>query len=715
MKTSKPPASDLLSSRRAQPVRQTRTNPPRASISGARPFGPRGSISGGLEEQSIEIFPAITHFADAITALPKELVRHFTLLKEVDAKIFAPEEDLGKLVDAALNAPPPQRPQAIEAQNGHGPTSAPMSAQGSINGSITNGQVGSVNSVPDGVDVYNAANLVYEPGNIQRRQLFQHCAYTMQNMLVSLDEKNHVISTAAEALSKQLARIDDCFPYIELEISEEARYGSTTHWAYPENRIPKANNSRREIAAVNHLSAAAQHMAEEAAARSDARKQALLERKKAKNQHLDSDFDDHHDGRHKEKKLHGNSKAIRRAADAASSVGLGITNGAGTNGNPPKRRKLAEKGPAAGTGMERTLSSIFGSNGSATKKAASPRETPGPEGKKRQRATGTTNGQTRKRYVANEQPSEVYTYKPSRNNTITSTAMSPSLASSPIRTTFPESKLTQKSSPPPTNGGRPQSSRARQNSTHSLLEKPPTSGASKPNGNSVGTPDLGAAAAATGRSIPEVKATMKESANNSKGERLLEDVEQEQPEMVGGVVVGNRKDSVAKREEPEANGDVMQGIQLQTTVVMTKSGRASKPSTPAIPTFPEPVRSRSQRNTIEASSSNKRSHKKGAGAAAQLIAQQNSEVDETTSNAPDADEDGEIDEDEPTYCYCNGVSYGEMVGCDADGCEREWFHLECVGLKVAPKGNGMFSSSLPLIFPTDDGQQNGIAMTARRS
>jgi hypothetical protein len=29
-----------------------------------------------------------------------------------------------------------------------------------------------------------------------------------------------------------------------------------------------------------------------------------------------------------------------------------------------------------------------------------------------------------------------------------------------------------------------------------------------------------------------------------------------------------------------------------------------------------------------------------------------------------------------------------MVGCDAGDCEREWFHLECVGLKVAPRGNG---------------------------
>ena len=31
-----------------------------------------------------------------------------------------------------------------------------------------------------------------------------------------------------------------------------------------------------------------------------------------------------------------------------------------------------------------------------------------------------------------------------------------------------------------------------------------------------------------------------------------------------------------------------------------------------------------------------------------------------------------------------------MVGCDAGDCEREWFHLECVGLKVAPRGNGEF-------------------------
>lgn len=54
----------------------------------------------------------------------------------------------------------------------------------------------------------------------------------------------------------------------------------------------------------------------------------------------------------------------------------------------------------------------------------------------------------------------------------------------------------------------------------------------------------------------------------------------------------------------------------------------------------------------------------------------------------DEDEDVQDVADEDVYCFCNQGSYGEMVACDGAGCPREWFHLECVGLKVAPKGNG---------------------------
>lgn len=41
---------------------------------------------------------------------------------------------------------------------------------------------------------------------------------------------------------------------------------------------------------------------------------------------------------------------------------------------------------------------------------------------------------------------------------------------------------------------------------------------------------------------------------------------------------------------------------------------------------------------------------------------------------------------EPTYCLCNQVSYGEMVGCDNPDCPIEWFHYGCVGLTDAPEG-----------------------------
>lgn len=45
-----------------------------------------------------------------------------------------------------------------------------------------------------------------------------------------------------------------------------------------------------------------------------------------------------------------------------------------------------------------------------------------------------------------------------------------------------------------------------------------------------------------------------------------------------------------------------------------------------------------------------------------------------------------VDPDEPTYCICNSISYGEMIGCDNEECEIEWFHFGCVNLTHKPKG-----------------------------
>ncbi|XP_048362145.1 inhibitor of growth protein 5 [Sphaerodactylus townsendi] len=45
-----------------------------------------------------------------------------------------------------------------------------------------------------------------------------------------------------------------------------------------------------------------------------------------------------------------------------------------------------------------------------------------------------------------------------------------------------------------------------------------------------------------------------------------------------------------------------------------------------------------------------------------------------------------VDPNEPTYCLCHQVSYGEMIGCDNTDCPIEWFHFACVDLTTKPKG-----------------------------
>lgn len=46
----------------------------------------------------------------------------------------------------------------------------------------------------------------------------------------------------------------------------------------------------------------------------------------------------------------------------------------------------------------------------------------------------------------------------------------------------------------------------------------------------------------------------------------------------------------------------------------------------------------------------------------------------------------QLNEDEPVYCLCREISYGQMILCDNDACKIEWFHFQCVKLASKPKG-----------------------------
>lgn len=55
-------------------------------------------------------------------------------------------------------------------------------------------------------------------------------------------------------------------------------------------------------------------------------------------------------------------------------------------------------------------------------------------------------------------------------------------------------------------------------------------------------------------------------------------------------------------------------------------------------------------------------------------------------DASDEDDDEEGDEDNTLYCLCQRPSFGEMIGCDNDNCDYQWFHYGCVGIKEQPPG-----------------------------
>ncbi|KAI0832701.1 hypothetical protein BC628DRAFT_1347953 [Trametes gibbosa] len=69
----------------------------------------------------------------------------------------------------------------------------------------------------------------------------------------------------------------------------------------------------------------------------------------------------------------------------------------------------------------------------------------------------------------------------------------------------------------------------------------------------------------------------------------------------------------------------------------------------------------------------RRAHRPSAG-----LDEDDAEGDEDVEEAA---EDGADAEDQELYCYCQKLSYGEMIACDNDGCRYQWFHLSCVNLK----------------------------------
>ncbi|KAJ9653481.1 hypothetical protein H2198_007323 [Neophaeococcomyces mojaviensis] len=565
--------------------RQTRINPARTSRN-ARPtlrqnslLSNPASVQGAPVPEPHGFYPAITHFTDAITALPRDFRRHTSLLKEVDAKAWTLEENLQRLLTECLHERQ-TRPITSAAHTVAGSSSsiagdAPIaSAANSVNGMVL-----------DTASQYS--NVSVDPDLQRRRQLYAALRNNLMQMMMPLDEKNHVISNANEELSRHTRRQDEIWPHIADEISEETRLGSLRHWA-----LTDLNPTKKAQAAATRGRDAAASLAlphdTDIAERSERRREAILAKKqKTAQQQVASDADDRAvprkgAGAGKKKTTANNTDYV----EIMDSADLHIVNPANIKykGKPAYPK-------AAKAHLERQASQA------ASGGIAMSRENSQQENSKKRKAPAAPTTLARKRYVAGNVAFLICTANmPHRIHP--TTQESPKLAHSPLAGTF--GKDAHKRSPALTTA-RPVNGRGRQNSGQVAdASNRPSSSASRRNGVTANAAELDRVALATGKTPAEIKHTMRETIN-SKGEKMLEeDVPDHVENRIRGGILLERSASKSSQLKKEANlSDETVGRRIASprlsAAAMVESargeknsrGKALKTSTPVAGTFAE--------------------------------------------------------------------------------------------------------------------------------
>ncbi|KAF2875876.1 inhibitor of growth proteins N-terminal histone-binding-domain-containing protein [Massariosphaeria phaeospora] len=92
------------------------------------------------------------------------------------------------------------------------------------------------------------------------------------------------------------------------------------------------------------------------------------------------------------------------------------------------------------------------------------------------------------------------------------------------------------------------------------------------------------------------------------------------------------------------------------------------------------------------SGGNKKRRKGGSRASPSTTADDESMASEAGTEDEEMSGVGGVDQeedesDDTKYCFCQRVSFGDMVACDNDNCQYQWFHWECVGIKEEPVGD----------------------------
>lgn len=136
---------------------------------------------------------------------------------------------------------------------------------------------------------------------------------------------------------------------------------------------------------------------------------------------------------------------------------------------------------------------------------------------------------------------------------------------------------------------------------------------------------------------------------------------------------GDRANKRARRARQDNGNSVSEIVSESLSSSIEQTPKASH-----MPNGQSAVSSAHQKKAVTAGGGKKKKRKSGRGQATNA---QSTNRDDLT---PPPEET--IDPDEPTYCLCDQISFGEMILCDNDLCPIEWFHFSCVSLMTKPKG-----------------------------
>lgn len=175
--------------------------------------------------------------------------------------------------------------------------------------------------------------------------------------------------------------------------------------------------------------------------------------------------------------------------------------------------------------------------------------------------------------------------------------------------------------------------------------------------------------------------------------------------LVSRHVAKLEKDMAILEEEgvlPPVEDEIMSGSELSKESSVSSVGDRKKRAATSVMTPPVVKKKRtSTTNTAAANAASQKllSQQQSQTSAAQVqdglanVAGDITGIEKLNKNksrGPGIKGDGhsiENDEEDKTlYCFCQRVSFGEMVACDGPNCKYEWFHYGCVNLKEPPKG-----------------------------